>query len=121
MDPMAQLEVESEIRRLSQELTKQTEQQAKYAEAAGRAQVDYKLAAARRLLELRGKGNGTVDEKNADVHVTCADQYEQMMLTEAVHKASIERGRNLRAQLDALRSINANVRAVVADHPGYGG
>lgn len=113
LDPMAQHDVEREIHRLSKELTHNTQQVAELATVAAKADVAYKLANARAWVANRGKG-GTVAEKEAAIHVEVAEQYERKMLTEAVYKSAREKGTNLRAQLDALRTIAANVRAVVS-------
>lgn len=119
LNPMAQLEVEREIMRLSHQLTQVTEEVAAAATEAATTDVDYKLAYARKMLDLRGE-TGTVALKDALALDACASQFEAMKIAEAVYKALQEKGRNLRAQLDALRSINANVRSVVSNAHGHG-
>lgn len=113
LDPMSQARVEDEIRRLSRQLTAVTEEVAHAGTQAATTDVDYKLAYARKMLELRGE-TGTVAVKDAMALDACASQYEAMRIAEAVYKALQEKGRNLRSQLDALRTIAANVRSVVS-------
>lgn len=119
LDPLSQIQVEDEIRRLSNELTKATSFNAQAAERAAQADVDYKLARARALIDLRGKG-GTVPEKEATVLASVATQFENAKLAEAIYEASKEKGRNLRTQLDALRTIAANIRAAIDYTQGRG-
>jgi chromosome segregation ATPase len=120
LNPLSQHEVETEIRRLSDRLTFLTQHQATIAREAAQADVDYKLKHARTLLELRGHG-GTVGEKEAQVLQICSQEYENAKIAEAVWKADQEAGRNLRSQLDALRTIAANIRDQVYHAVGRGG
>jgi hypothetical protein len=123
INPMAQIEVENEIRRLSGELNEQTQENAVAAEEAARADVEYDLAKARALLQVPRIRDGeklTVAEREAIALVTVGSEYEDARLTEAIYKATQERGRNLRTQLDALRTIAANVRAAVDYSYGRG-
>jgi hypothetical protein len=118
LNPLSQLEVESEIRRLSDRLTRLTEKQATHAQEAAQADVDLKFKQAKVWLDLRGRG-GTVAEKEAAVLTETSLYYEKAKLADAVLKADHEAGRNLRAQLDALRTLAANIRHHVAE--GFGG
>ena len=123
LDPMAQIEVESEIRRLSSLLSQATEEYGHLSENAARSDVDYDLAHARMLLSVPRTIDGekvTVPEREAKTLLLVEEEYRQARMDEAVFKAAQERGRNLRTQLDALRSINANVRAAVDYSQGRG-
>lgn len=120
LDPMAQLQVEREIMRLSGTLTQITEEVAEAATESARADVAYKLAYARVVLGLRNEP-GTVLTKEAEALDACASEFTAMKVTESVYKALQEKGRNVRAQLDALRSVNANVRSAVTWSHGEGG
>jgi hypothetical protein len=120
LNPLSQLEVEAEIRRLSGRLEFLTQHMASAARQAAQADVDYKLKQARALIDKIGHG-GTVGEKEAAVLAECAEEFERWKLEEAVLKADQEAGRNLRAQLDALRTIAANIRPQVAHPSGVGG
>lgn len=120
VNPLSQMQVEREIMRLSSRLSTITTTVAEVAEREAKAEVAYKRAHAFQWLELRGH-DGTVPEKEAMAFAACAAEYEEMKISEALHKASMEAGRNVRAQLDALRSIAANVRAAVDYASGRGG
>lgn len=120
VSPLSQMEVEREIMRLSSRLSAITTQVARYSTREAKAEVAYKRAHSLKWLELRGH-DGTVPEKEAMAFAACAAEYEEMKVSEALHKATMEAGRNVRAQLDALRSIAANVRAAVDYASGRGG
>jgi chromosome segregation ATPase len=120
LNPLSQLEVESEIRRLSDRLTELTTAQADHAQEAAQADVTLKLKQARAWLDLRGHG-GLKDEKEAQVLEQTALFYQAAKLADAVLKADHEAGRNLRAQLDALRTLAANIRDQVHYATGRGG
>lgn len=123
LDPMSQIQVEQEIHRLSQELTKQTEEHANLAVRAAKADTQYDLAHARALLGTPKVIDGeklTVAEREAKALIAVEDEVSENNLAEAIYRASVERGRNLRAQLDALRTIAANVRAAIDYTPGRG-
>lgn len=120
IDPMAQIEVEGEIRRLSLRLTQVTEEVASAAVEAAEADAAYDLAEAHALLAQTGKG-GTVPEKKARALIAVEEDYIRAKRTEAVARSLFEAGRNLRAQLEALRSLNANMRDQVTHPIGRGG
>lgn len=120
VNPLAQAEVEEQIMRLSHRLSQITQEVADAAVSQAKAEAAYKRLAARAWLDLRGH-KGTVPEKEAEVMERCGQEYEDMKIAEAVSKASYESGRNVRTQLEALRSIAANIRAAVAYPTGRGG
>jgi hypothetical protein len=120
LNPLSQLEVESEIRRLSELLSALTENQAVHAQESAQADVALKLKQARGLVGRIGH-KGTVGEKDAEVLVECEREFQRAKLAEAILKADHEAGRNLRAQLDALRTIAANIRDQVHHATGRGG
>jgi hypothetical protein len=109
VDPNSQVEVEEEIRRLSAQLSRVTEEFKEAAMDEGSTEAEYKLAEAKARIALIGH-EGTVDEKKAEALVKCEGQFRSWKTAEAVARAYTEAGRNIRGQLDALRSINANVR-----------
>lgn len=121
LDPMAQHEVEGEIRELSRRLSQVTEEVAEAAVEAAKTDTAYDLAKATALLTQTGRG-GTVPEKQARALLAVEAQFVQAKVAEAVAKSLYEAGRNIRAQLEALRSINANVRSHVEHYAtGRGG
>lgn len=113
LDPMAQAQAEREILRLVRDLTSITQDVAEGARNEAKTEVAYKLAYAKRRLYHAIHGEGTVPEKDAAALLDCAEEFEAMKMAEAVYKACQESGRNARASLDALRSINANIRPLV--------
>lgn len=119
LDPMAQRDVEHEIRRLSNVLVEITEDVAHAAREEARTEVAFKLANARQLIALRDE-KGTVAVKDAMALDACASEFEDMKMAEAVYRACQESGRNIRAQLDALRTLAANVRSAVTYARGEG-
>jgi hypothetical protein len=132
LDPMAQVQVEEKILILSRQLTQVTEEVADALMEAAQADAAYDLAKAKALLyggpqtenaALRGETGrkGTVPEKQAAALIAVENLFIRAKTTEAVAKASLEAGRNLRANLDALRSLNTNIRDRVLHAAGRGG
>lgn len=107
--PTAQVDIESEILRLSALAEKVTHELANRARAAAEADVTYKVAHAKAYL----LANGTVGERDAEATVQTENEFRTKRATEALVMAAQEAGRNFRTQLDSLRSINANHRALV--------
>jgi hypothetical protein len=114
VDPMAQAQVESEIHRMSHRLTQVTEDIARLSQRAAQAEVDYKVGFAKALYKRVGS-KMSVGLKEAAALIEMEEEFGAMKLLDAELKALQEAGRNLRSQLDSLRSINANVRGVVAN------
>lgn len=108
-EPLAQVEVESEIMRLSRLAEEVTQKLSQRARAAAEADATYKVAHAKALL----LADGPQYVRDAEATVKTESEYRERRATEALLLAAQEAGRNYRAQLDALRSINANLRALV--------
>lgn len=108
-EPISQHHIESEILRLCGLAEKVTQEIAQRAQDAANADVAYKVAHAKRLLA----SEGPQYVRDATATVDCADEYQARRIAEARLLAAQEAGRNFRAQLDSLRSINANHRALV--------
>jgi hypothetical protein len=108
-DPVPQVHIESEIMRLSQLAEQVTQKLAERARNAAEADVAYKVAHAKALL----LADGPQYVRDAEATVQAAGEFREKRATEALLLAAQEAGRNYRAQLDALRSINANHRALV--------
>lgn len=109
-DPTPQVDIESEIIRLSARAEEITQKLAIRAREAAEADVAYKVAHAKALLLADGPQYMRDAEATAQTEV----QYRERRGTEAMLLAAQEAGRNVRAQLDALRSINANHRQLVS-------
>lgn len=109
LDPLAQAQAEAEILRLNRELTSVTMDVADASERAARAEHAYKLAYAKAIF----RATGRVADKEAEATINTEAQLLEHKLADAILKANQEKGRNIRAQLDALRSVNANIRPIV--------
>lgn len=116
-DVPAQVDVEAEILRLSNLAEKVTTLLAKRATESAEKDAAYRNAHARAVL----KSSGTVAEREAQAAIDTEVEYLDRKLAEAKLDAAKEAGRNYRAQLDALRSINANLRGAITHAEGYGG
>lgn len=110
MNPVAQADVEAEILRFSALLETATRAVAKRAREAAEADVAYKVAHAKSLL----LAEGPQYVRDAEATVKSETELRQKRITEAVLLSAQEAGRNMRSQLDALRSINANLRPLVS-------
>ena len=108
-EPIAQVDIEAEILRLSALAEKVTQTLSKRARAAAEADVAYKVAHAKALL----LAEGPQYVRDAEATVKTERELTEKRSTEALLLAAQEAGRNYRAQLDSLRSINANHRALV--------
>ncbi len=109
-EPLSQHAVESEIMRLSALAESVTHKLAVRAREAAEADSAYKAGHAKAFL----LADGSVAVREAEAAVLCEELYRQKRATEALLLSATEAGRNTRAQLDALRSIAANLRALVA-------
>lgn len=109
-EPISQAFIESEIMRLSDLAEKVTQVLSQRARASAEADANYKRAHASAFLMAQGK---TVGEREAQAALETDDEYTARKIAEALLLAAQEAGRNYRAQLDALRSINANLRPLV--------
>lgn len=109
-EPLSQVEVEAEIVRLSRLAEQVTQKLSERARAAAEADVAYKVAHGKALL----MAEGPQYVRDAEATVQTEREYREKRATEALLLAAQEAGRNYRAQLDSLRSINANHRALVA-------
>jgi hypothetical protein len=108
---LSQEQVEAEIVRLSGLAEKVTTAMARRAVDAANADATYKCEFAKALLQTEG----TVAEREAQATIATQNEYRAYRITEAKFKTASEAGRNYRAQLDALRSLNTNLRALVTN------
>lgn len=111
-------EIESEIRRLVAKLEKVTQAVRERGEAAAVADTAYDIAYSQAfLLAKEGKLAGQESRASdlaAKAHAVVVAQREltERNITQAVYESAREAARNIRSQLDALRSINTNTRAL---------
>lgn len=108
--PLAQTDIEGEIMRLSGLAEQVTQRLSQRARAAADADVAYKVAHAKALL----LADGPQYVRDAEATAKTETEYREKRGTEALLLAAQEAGRNYRTQLDSLRSINANHRALVS-------
>lgn len=106
---LSQAQVEAEIMRISALAEKATYEIAKRAQRAAEANRVYKREHAKAYL----RAQGPVEERKAQADVECDELYGEKTGSEAVLLSAQEAGRNYRAQLDSLRSVNANLRPLV--------
>ena len=105
-----QTDVENEIRRMVDELDNASVALAHEAVQASEAEHMYKVEYAKALLK---QSEGTVAQKEANALNEVSELYRDRLVKNALRDAAIEKCRNLRAQLNALQSINANIREMV--------
>lgn len=103
---LSQLDVENEMLRLSETLEKETHAHADLAEEAAQAEADFKRAWARAYL----RAEGTQKTREALADEQTGDELQLHLTKKGLERAKREALYSLRAQLDVLRSISANVR-----------
>lgn len=114
---VSQGEVERSILRLSDRLETMTSELITYAEAAKRAEVNWKRTAAATRIPRRVSGGhgpgGRATEQEIEDHVMVkhADLYEAYKIAEGVYESHRDAMFSVRAQMDALRTIAANIRS----------
>lgn len=104
---LTQADVESELERLTDALEKTTFQLAEQMEKYGRAEVDFKRAFALAFT----KAEGAMDLREQIAVLETADERMAWRMAEARKDGTQELCRTFRNQIDALRTIGANVRA----------
>lgn len=109
-DPLTQVRIESEIVRLSDLLERTTDELAGAMEKAAEHEVIWKAAEAGALLKSDQK---SAELRKAESLVKCRAEFGEHKAADAIRDALSEKCRTIRAQLDALRSLNANVRTQV--------
>lgn len=108
MRQLTPVDVEERIVRLSDELDEQVALYADLAEARAEAEAEYKHRQARAMIDQPNKQ--TVSMREAIAHLRASDQFRAFRVAEAREKATQAKMTAIRSQLDALRTIAANVR-----------
>jgi hypothetical protein len=106
--PIPQTDIESELVRLCRLLEEHTDRMVKAAGDAAFYDAEFDIEFA---LALGRQHTGTVDDKKAKATIEVADLLRKKKRSAAVLTALREAGHNVRAELDALRSVNANHRS----------
>lgn len=111
MKLLTQGEVETTILKLSHELESTTYAYAELSDAAAEAEADYKLKQARALVTMADTAvRMTAQEKQARAELTSAQELRLWKLSEARRQSCKEALLTLRARMDAMRSLSANLR-----------
>lgn len=114
--PMSPAEVDAEILRLTALLEERVEDFGNASRRAAEAEARYKFRSAQELISLidnaRPGHKTTVQEREARVEVAIADEHAAHLITNATAKSVRESLGALRVQIDALRTVAANYRAL---------
>lgn len=112
---ISQAEIEEELVRICELAETVTTEMASRGVEDAEARTSYKVAEAGAILRAKTDGGPrrTVQEIEALAILETQEEFRRHAIAEARFKAAQEAGRNYRAQLDALRSINANFRSAV--------
>lgn len=107
--PISQVEVESEILRLVDMLEQETENFEKLAQDAASKEAVLRAEWSKQYLI----ATGAVREREAKADVHMAEIMYDSKIADSLVKAKREKLLSLRSSIDALRTLNANVRAQV--------
>jgi NurA-like 5'-3' nuclease len=110
--PISQVEVESEIMRLMELLEEHTEAFEQLAEDSAKKEALYKSNWAKEYLSAKG----SIREREAWSDYKLSDESYDYKISEALVKAKREKLISLRTSIDALRTLNANVRTQIGHH-----
>lgn len=107
--PISQVDIEQEMIRLMDALETETEAFEALCIDLAKKESAWKLGHAKAYLT----GKGPVEEKKNYAIWTTASLYDDYALAEGLVKAKREKLLSLRTSIDALRTLNANVRVQV--------
>jgi hypothetical protein len=107
--PISQVDIENEMLRLVDMLEEETEAFEKLAEDAAKKEAIYKANWAKEYLSAKG----SIKEREAWADYKLADEQYNYKISEALVRAKREKLLSLRTSIDAMRTLNANVRAQV--------
>jgi hypothetical protein len=105
--PISQVEVESEILRLVEMLENETENFERLAQDAASKDAIFRSEWSKQYLI----ASGAVREREAKADVHMAEVMYDSKIADSLVKAKREKLLSLRSSIDALRTLNANVRA----------
>ena len=111
--PISQIDIEKEMMRLLDMLEKETENFEILAVDAAKKDARYKAEWAKEYLGAAGKGHRTITDREQWSHYKMEQMNEDYEIAEALVRAKREKLLSLRTSIDALRTLNANVRAQV--------
>ncbi len=107
--PISQIEIETEIMRMMEMLEEETEAFERLAEDGAKKEALYKSNWAKEYLSAKG----SIKEREAWADYKLADQVFDFKIAEALVKSKREKLTSIRTSMDALRSLNTNVRMQV--------
>lgn len=107
--PISQVEIEEEIMRLTDLLEQETESFEQLALDAAVKESNYKASWSKEYLGAKG----SIKEREAWADYKLEDMAMQYKISEALVKSKREKLNSLRTNIDALRTLAANVRAQV--------
>lgn len=107
--PITQGQIEEEIMRLLSILETETEEFEVLAQRAAETEATHKGMWAKQYLQ----ANGSIRNREAEADFALSDSLYQFKISEALVKAKREKLLSLRTSVDALRTLNANVRAQI--------
>lgn len=117
-EPLSQYDVEQSIANISDLLEDAVVELSQFANKAASCEADYKIAYAKELLRAKDhlgdqQKKPTVSELESLALIGTEDLFRARLIADAQLSVQQERLRTLRARLDALRSLNSNLRAMV--------
>lgn len=107
--PISQVEIETELLRMTDLLENETESFETLAVDAAKKEANYKSNWAKEYLSAKG----SIKEREAWADYKLADLSYEHKIAEALVKSKREKLSSLRTSMDSLRTLNANVRAQV--------
>lgn len=110
--PISQVEIESEIMRMMDLLESETEAFEHLCEDAAKKEALFKSNWAKEYLAAKG----SIKEREAWADYKLGDEIFDYKISEALVKSKREKLTSLRTSIDALRSLNTNVRMQVVGH-----
>jgi hypothetical protein len=108
--PISQVDIEHELLRLMEMLETETETFETLAEDSAKKEALYKSNWAKEYLSAKG----SIKEREAWADYKLADENFDYKIAEALLKSKREKLLSLRTSIDAMRTLNANVRVQVA-------
>lgn len=108
-DPISQVEIENELLRLMSMLEEETETFESLAEDAAKKDALYKANWAKEYLSAKG----SIKEREAWADYKLSEESYDFKISEALVRSKREKLTSLRTSIDALRTLNANVRSQV--------
>lgn len=109
-EPISQVEIENRLIRFMDILEEETEAFEELAESAAKKEALYKANWAKEYLSAKG----SIKEREAWADYKLADEAFDYKISEALVKSKREKLISVRTAIDALRTLNANVRVQVS-------